>query len=204
MKGLVLKDLMVLKSTMKTVVVILVAFGVMGSMGGNSFLTTFASVYAAILPMTCMAYDERSNFNRFAMTMPVKVSDIVLSKYVTGLVLAVMAMAFGVVVMVVTGGNEFAEIIAASIVIPVFYHSIMMPLLFTFGTEKSRVITMVIFVIPALLVGFVADSAGADRLLVTLAGMDTTMLTVCATAVLVAAYIASIFISIAICRKKEW
>lgn len=204
MKGLVLKDLLVLKSTMKTVVVILVAFGIMGSMSGNSFMTTFASVYAAILPMTCMAYDERSNFNRFAMTMPVKISDIVLSKYVTGLVLAVMAMAFGVVVTVVTGGNAFAEVIVASIVIPVFYHSIMMPTLFTFGTEKSRVITMVIFVIPALLVGFVADSAGADRLLVTLAGMDTTVLTICATAVLAAAYIASIFISIAICRKKEW
>ena len=78
MKGLVLKDLLVLKSAMRIVVVIVLIFGFMGAMSGSAYMITFASVYAAILPMTCMAYDERCHFNRFAVTLPVSTRDIVL------------------------------------------------------------------------------------------------------------------------------
>ena len=102
MKGLVLKDLLVLKTTMKTVILIVIIFGFMGAMSGSAYMTTFASVYAAILPMTCMAYDERSHFNRYAVIMPIKPAHIALSKYVTGLVLAVAAMIIAVLMAMFT------------------------------------------------------------------------------------------------------
>ena len=80
MKGIVVKDLLTLKSSMKTVVLIVILFGFMGAKSGSAYMSTFASVYAAILPMTCMAFDERSRFNRYAVIMPVNLRDIVLSK----------------------------------------------------------------------------------------------------------------------------
>ena len=88
MKGLIIKDLTVLKSSLKTVLIIVVLFAFMGIKSGSAYMTTFASVYAAILPMTCMAYDERSRFNRYAVAMPVSPRDVALSKNITGLILA--------------------------------------------------------------------------------------------------------------------
>ncbi|MBE6887570.1 MAG: ABC-2 transporter permease [Ruminococcaceae bacterium] len=203
MKGLVLKDLLVLKVAMKTVVPIVLIFGFMGAMSGSAYMTTFASVYAAILPMTSIAYDERCAFNRYAMTMPVKTRDIVLSKYVTGLILAVAALVICIVITAFSGGM-YAETILTAILIPMFYHSFMLPVMFKFGVEKSRLIVMVTVVIPALAIGFAEEAGVLDGFITTLASFSPTVLITGLVCVVLAMYIASIFASIAICKNKEW
>ena len=203
MKGLVLKDLLVLKTTMKTVIVIIVLFGFMGAMSGSTYMTTFASVYAAILPMTCMAYDERSHFNRYAVTMPVKPAHIALSKYVTGLVLAAVAMVIAVLMAVVTKVS-ILETVLTCIAIPLIYHTFMLPLMFLFGTEKSRIIILIGVVVPALLFGFAEDAGVLEAALSRISNTSATVLGAAAAVVLIAMYVVSIFISITICKKKEW
>ena len=203
MKGLVLKDLLVLKTTMKTVIVIIVLFGFMGAMSGSTYMTTFASVYAAILPMTCMAYDERSHFNRYAVTMPVKAAHIAVSKYVTGLVLAAVAMVIAVLMAVVTKVS-ILETVLTCIAIPLIYHTFMLPLMFLFGTEKSRIIILIGAVAPALLFGFAEDAGVLEAALNRISNTSATVLGVVAAVVLVVMYVVSIFTSITICKKKEW
>ena len=203
MKGLVLKDLLVLKTTMKTVIVIIVLFGFMGAMSGSTYMTTFASVYAAILPMTCMAYDERSHFNRYAVTMPVKPAHIALSKYVTGLVLAAVAMVIAVLMAVVTKVS-ILETVLTCMAIPVIYHTFMLPLMFLFGTEKSRIIILIGAVVPALLFGFAEDAGVLEATLSRLSNTSVTVIGVALAVALVVLYVISMFISIAICKKKEW
>lgn len=203
MKGLVIKDLLVLKVAMKTVILIVVVFGFMGAMSGSMYMTTFASVYAAILPMTCMAYDERSKFNRYAMAMPVKPSYIALSKYLTGLLLAAAALVIAVLMAVFTGGG-LAETALTCVLIPIFYHTFMLPLMFKFGTEKSRIIIMVAVVIPSLAVGFAEELGLLDKLIYGLSSISVTAFVAAVIGVLLAMYILSIFISISICKNKEW
>ncbi len=203
MKGLVIKDLLVLKVAMKTVIIIVVLFGFIGAMNGSAYMSTFASVYAAILPMTCMAYDERSKFNQYAMAMPVKPSYIALSKYITGIILAAAATVVALVTAAI-GGSDIASTAVTCMLIPMFYHTFMLPLMFMFGTEKSRIIILIGVVVPALLVGFAEDAGILGTALEQLSNTSATVIGISLAVALLVMYIVSIFISIAICKKKEW
>ena len=202
MKGLVLKDLLVLKVAMKTVIVVVIIFGLMGAMSGSAYMTTFASVYAAILPMTCVAYDERSKFNRYALTMPVSVKDIVLSKYVMGLILGAAALVLSLGITAFADG-DFAETALTCVLIPMFYHSFMLPVMFKFGVEKSRIIVMVTVVIPALALSFAEQAGLLDKIILALSAANTAVVVTAVIAAVLVIYAASIFISVAICKNKE-
>ena len=203
MKGLVLKDLLVLKSAMRIVVIIVVLFSFMGAMSGSAYMSTFASVYAAILPMTCMAYDERSKFNQYAMIMPVKPAYIALSKYITGLVLALAATVISLVTAAISK-TDFAAAALSCILIPLVYHTFLIPLMLKFGTEKSRLVILIGVVVPAVIFGAVEGTGLLDNALAALGSVNTAVLAGGTAAVVLAMYIASIYISISICKNKEW
>lgn len=203
MKGIVVKDLLALKSSMKTVILIVILFGVMGAKSGSAYMSTFASVYAAILPMTCMAFDERSRFNRYAVVMPVNLRDIVLSKYVVGLILAVAATAVATAMTALSGGS-IGETVAASIAIPMVYHSILLPLMFKFGVEKSRIIILAGVVVPAVGISFLEESGRLSGVINALGSVQVSSALAYGAMVLIVIYTASVLISLAVCRNKEW
>ena len=203
MKGIVIKDLLTLKSSMKTVVLIVILFGFMGAKSGSAYMSTFASVYAAILPMTCMAFDERSRFNRYAVIMPVNLRDIVLSKYVGGLILAVAATVVAVAMTALSGGS-IGETVAASIAIPMVYHSLLLPLMFKFGVEKSRIIILAGVVVPAVGISFLEESGRLNGVINALDSVQVSSALAYGAMVLIVIYTASVLISLAVCRNKEW
>ena len=203
MKGIVIKDLLTLKSSMKTVVLIVILFGFMGAKSGSAYMSTFASVYAAILPMTCMAFDERSRFNRYAVVMPVNLRDIVLSKYVVGLILAVAATAVATAMTALSGGS-IGETVAASIAIPMVYHSLLLPLMFKFGVEKSRIIILAGVVVPAVGISFLEESGRLNGVINALDSVQVSSALAYGAMVLIVIYTASVLISLAVCRNKEW
>ena len=203
MKGIVIKDPLTLKSSMKTVVLIVILVGVMGAKSGSAYMSTFASVYAAILPMTCMAFDERSRFNRYAVIMPVNLRDIVLSKYVVGLILAVAATAVATAMTALSGGS-IGETVAASIAIPMVYHSLLLPLMFKFGVEKSRIIILAGVVVPAVGISFLEESGRLNGVINALDSVQVSSALAYGAMVLIVIYTASVLISLAVCRNKEW
>ena len=203
MKGIVIKDLLTLKSSMKTVVLIVILFGFMGAKSGSAYMSTFASVYAAILPMTCMAFDERSRFNRYAVIMPVNLRDIVLSKYVVGLILAVVATVVATAMTALSGGS-IGETVAASIAIPMVYHSLLLPLMFKFGVEKSRIIILAGVVVPAVGISFLEESGRLSGLIDAIDSVQVSSVLAYGAMVLIVIYTVSVLISLAVCRNKEW
>ena len=66
---------------MKIFLVLLVAFALIP---GYS-MSAFAVMYAAMLPMTALAYDERSKWDTLAAMMPYSTGALVLSKYLLGI-----------------------------------------------------------------------------------------------------------------------
>mgnify|MGYP000464773336 CR=1 FL=1 len=48
----------------------------------GSYNAIFAVTYAAMLPYSCVAYDERSKWDQLAAMMPYSNRDLVLSRYI--------------------------------------------------------------------------------------------------------------------------
>ena len=80
MKGLLLKDWYTLIKQMKIMLVLMLVFA---CVPGYS-MAAFAVVYAAMLPVTALAYDERSKWDELAAMLPYSVLEIVGGKYVLG------------------------------------------------------------------------------------------------------------------------
>ncbi len=203
MKGLIIKDLTVLKSSLKTVFIIVAVFAFMGVKSGSAYMTTFASVYAAILPMTCMAYDERCRFNRYAVAMPISPRDIALSKYITGLILAAAATAIALVIALFTKA-PIGETAAGSMLIPVFYHTFMLPVMFKYGVEKSRLMVLIGVVIPAVGISFMEEAGVLDAFMQKLSTTDEAVVMSVVFAVMAVLYLLSAVLSISICKNREW
>lgn len=201
MKGLVIKDIRVLKNSVKSIMVIVIVFALIGIFSDQMFMTCFSSVYASVLPMTCMAYDERSHFNRFAKVLLVQTKDIVLSKYATGLIIAAIAAVISFAISFAAGERDFISVIAVSILMPIMYQSVMMPIMFKFGTEKSRLIIMASFAAPGIIIMLLAQLGLIDRAERFFANLSFGYIFVIL--IPLAIYVLSVLLSLAICKNKE-
>ena len=77
MSALLLKDYYVIFRQMKIFLLLILVFSCIP----GTFYSTFAVVYASMLPYTALAYDERSKWDQLAAMMPYSARDVVLSKY---------------------------------------------------------------------------------------------------------------------------
>ena len=155
MKALLMKDTYVIWRQMKFFLVLIVVFASIPS----SFNNIFAIVYAAMLPYTAMAYDERSKWDQLAAMMPYSTQDIVLSKYVFGwlciAVAALVSQAIQLVLSLFWSGAHFSlATTLMAVCCGLCIMSITLPLMFRFGVEKGR-LTMF------LIIFLVCGSAGA-------------------------------------------
>ena len=98
MKALLYKDAMVLWKQMKVMLLLILVFAVFPS----EFQNVFAVLYAALLPYSALAYDERSRWDRMAAAMPYSARDIVTEKYVFGWIAALGTLALTLVLRLVS------------------------------------------------------------------------------------------------------
>ena len=153
MKGLLLKDWFTLVKQMKMFLAFIVLFSVMPGTG----MTAFAIIYAAMLPMTALAYDERSHWDAFAAMMPYSTFAIVFGKYVLGYLailgaslLALAAQSILVLLQHTTVTSEALIVIAVTLLAATLIQSISLPFMFRFGTEKGRIfflLLMCVFIV---------------------------------------------------------
>lgn len=153
MKALLLKDVFVLSKQMKFYLFIIIFF----SCAPNNATTMFAVAYAAMLPMTALAYDERSKWPNLAMMMPYSMKSLVLSKYIIGYIGIGVSLVLSIIsetIIHIAKGNpvttelylaEVLSVCVGGILLPVI-----MPLLFRFGVEKGRIF---LFIVMGAMVG---------------------------------------------------
>lgn len=202
MQGLLLKDIYTLFKQMKIMLLILVVFA---CMPGYS-LAPFAVLYAAMLPITAMAYDERSKWDELAVMMPYTTRSIVLSKYVLGfaavLAAAVIAAAAQLVIGIVRGtGMDSAELLGLLLIacLSLILLCLNLPLMFRFGVEKGR-IAFVLLVCG----GVVGGMALREQLLASLDKMESPALLAFGALILTAVItVGSVLISAAVYRRKR-
>ena len=154
MKALLLKDFYVLWKQMRIFLLLIVVFSALPS----GFNAIFAVTYAALLPYSCVAYDERSKWDQLAAMLPYTVRDLVLSRYVLGWIAALGASAASLLVQGIFS-LAFHRVVYPSITAAAFFAcmitlAVTMPLIFRFGVERGRLITF-------LIIFLVCGSAGA-------------------------------------------
>ncbi|MBU4541167.1 MAG: ABC-2 transporter permease [Firmicutes bacterium] len=158
MKGLILKDLLNLKSTFKMLGVMMLFFAVVFIPQGNSFIFGIIILMFAMMVVTTISYDDLAKWDAYALTMPVTRKEMVLSKYLVMAILntlgAVLSLIVGVVGSVIMGQSfdlEILAIIGAIYLIALIFGSVIIPLIYKFGTEKARLMLILCALLPTAL-----------------------------------------------------
>ena len=156
MKGLILKDFYNLRKYGKTVLLISAFYVMLTFMMDNSNL--FAGMIVlmfAITSVTSFAYDRQSGWEVYVQTLPVAAKDVVMSKYLLslllGLVGSLLALLIGWINGLIKNIPNFTEMLVtayALFAIGMIFISILLPLVYKFGVERSRVIILAIIAIP--------------------------------------------------------
>lgn len=159
MKGLILKDLINLKSTFKMLGVMIFVFAVIYIPQGNGFVFGMIILMFSMMVVTTISYDDLAKWDAYALTMPVTRKEIVLSKYLVmalsntlGAVLALIVGIIGSMIMGQSFSTEVLAIIGVLYLIAFSFGSLMVPLIYRFGAEKARIMMFLCALIPTGLI----------------------------------------------------
>lgn len=209
MKGLILKDLYNLKKQTKLFVILGIFYILFGILQKNpSFGIVICTVFLIILPITAYSFDERDKWNSLAVTMPVKRSHLVLSKYILAGIFTLVGLAFSAVcaLAVAAAGTEVSvrELVLSALVsagVGITGLSLVLPVVFKLGTEKGRIFMMAVFLIPSMMIVVIGRLYPDYRFTVTPELMR--ILPFAAVGLLVFILIVSMAVSVRIMQKKE-
>lgn len=121
MCGLIWKDFLVLRKTLRLYVLFLLGYLGMALLGifDLTFVTTFCSVILMILPISAFSYDEFARWDRYARTLPLSTRQLVGGRYLFVLLLMLAVAAIGAVSAVLlsfTGSVDLWESLGTQLV----------------------------------------------------------------------------------------
>lgn len=160
MKALIKKDIFTVLKSMKVFLVIIILFSIIPGFSASSF----AVVYASMLPLTALAYDERSKWDTLAATMPYSPWQIVGSKYVLGYfglagsILLTLAAQGATRLLGVAFDAASSESVLYAACTGLLMTALSLPAAFRLGVEKGRLM------LTALIVCILAVVLFSDRL----------------------------------------
>ncbi len=159
MKGLILKDLLNLKSTFKMLGVMMIFFAVVFLPQGNDFFYGMIILMFAMMVVTTISYDDLAKWDAYALTMPVTRKEMVLSKYLVMAILntlgALLSLSVGIIGSIIMRKSfdlEILAIIGAIYLVALIFGSLIIPLIYQFGTEKARLLLFLCALIPTALI----------------------------------------------------
>lgn len=204
MAGLIVKDFKSLKQYAKSLLFVLLVWTVMGVLNKSiDFIGGALMIFIPMVSMSAVAYDEKVKWDRYALTMPISRSDLVLSKYALGIIVGVgCSVYFAVLSLMVSG--EMGNIMEKTMIyycLGILIMAVQMPPIFRLGTERARVVCMLIYLLPFAVI-FLLSKLGTKIPLESLKALEK-YLWLAPIAVLII-LVLSALISINICKKKEY
>ncbi|WAW14059.1 ABC-2 transporter permease [Peptostreptococcus equinus] len=149
MIALILKDIATLKKTLLLTVAISIALAVYGIYTNEIFMVPLiCAMIPLILTAIAFGYDNKSSFEQFAFSMPIKKSSYVLSKLF-------FAFSFGMVgticifVLLMTKNqmslNNIVFISLITLMASILMSAIQLPFILKYGAEKGRLIMVITY-----------------------------------------------------------
>lgn len=172
MKGLILKDIYNMASQAKAFALVLVIFAVCFAGSAEGTIIIMCTVYATVMVISNMSQDETSQWETFALTMPVTRRDLVLAKYIISIFYALLGIAAGTLLTFVIrllglGQNqatcgELLMMTVVGLVVAAIFIAVLLPVNFRFGVQKGR---LVLFGVAAFIGGCGVLLTGKEEML---------------------------------------
>jgi ABC-2 type transport system permease protein len=213
MKGLLLKDLYCLGQNVKSLLFIIVIWGLvfLPQKDGGLLLISLSMMVSAMFTFTLSSYNRQVKWDTYALSMPLSRTAMVQEKYIVSILMLMAAAAIsfpltGLAWLIRTGGID-AEFLYAmyttlltGTAISLIYTALALPCSLWLGAEKGRYIPSVLFA--AIFFAGIAMARGGR-----LKAMSPDLLSNFAILLLglsLLVFAGSYFISISIYRKKEF
>lgn len=202
MRGLILKDLLGMKSYFKFFAIIIAICLIPAvTMGKGDFSTgfigSFCTFIGGMLCFVSFAYDKAYGWDNYVLTLPYTRKQIVLGKYLFSLLIIGIGAGLGAAVNFVLTATGIAQMDAETWMVVallgcavILFVSITVPLMFRFGPEKARIIVILLFMVPFVLMAAFGDGDGGSRMDIVAAAMP--LLPVISAAALVISWFCSI------------
>ena len=164
MKGLIMKDLLLIKGSLKTAVLLFIVF-ILLAINGNGNFAFIPAFISVMLFMSTFSYDEFNHFDAYAITMPNGKTNIVKAKYIASIILVLIACLVTFVICFVIGYiqnnldlNElFYTILGSGFAITLF-QALIYPFIFKFGIEKGRIGIFIGVLLIAAIIGYILET----------------------------------------------
>ena len=153
MKGLLLKDWFLIWKQCRYLLFVPAVFLAVSALSDDSqFFAIFAFLLSAMYPMTVMGLDEQSKWERYALTMPFRRRDLVLSKYLLSFCsLFLYGVLYLLLVLLFKHDPEAMKVsvmlTSVGISIGILYSALAYPFLFKLGMEKGRIWYLILIVV---------------------------------------------------------
>ena len=148
MTGLILKDFLILRKTLRSYLLILAIYVAVAFAGywSSSFVGGFMMVMVALLPMNVFAYDKQARWDVYGLSLPVGRTKTVAARYLAVLIMFAASAVFTTVLgvaMSIAGRmeeslGEYMLSCAICIVVAMLVNAMMLPFLYKFGPERTR------------------------------------------------------------------
>ena len=145
MLGLIKKDLLLMKTNAKSLLVIFIIYLLM-AINGNFDIVVMLPLFMMVLLISTFGYDEYNNWDAYVNALPVGRKNIILSKYLTSAILLVGSSIIScIIAYVLTFFYEKSDIshslsyIGGCLCGMLIAISLMYPLIFKYGSQKGRI-----------------------------------------------------------------
>lgn len=166
MKGLIVKDLLQLKSYLKTLIVFMFIFVCVSLEPKNTsvdgILIIMMTLGLGMFGMATFSYDEMAKANKYILTFPLTKKEVVLSKYVLQFLLTITGATLGIILSIIISlvlGKDipnFIDLISIALggMLGIgLVESIQIPCIYKMGAEKGRIYMFIATVVIAFAAG---------------------------------------------------
>ena len=163
MKGLILKDLLILKNLMRNILFAMLAFVLLSVMMKNYYYAGFIiPFYIVMLIISVFSNDELNNSNGYIITLPFSRKTIVKARYILSLINIGIALLIGLllslIIPLLNSDITFMSIflsMCATVGGVIIVISLLIPFFYKFGVQKGRMMLFIVIIGLSLVIGTV-------------------------------------------------
>lgn len=161
MIGLVIKDILVMRKTIRTYALFLIFYLIMTVLGlfTISFTTAILQLIVMLLPMSAFSFDEMAKWDRYALTFPLGRRALVTGRYLFALIMTLVAGLCGLLSCVLVSIFDSQEIILENMMtvmvclsLGLLYADILLPLCYKLGPDRARPYFYLVIFAPIVLI----------------------------------------------------
>lgn len=159
LRGLLLKDLVILKKGLLLGISMLVFYGVLGMSSGDvSFMSSYFLLFFSIISVSSYSLDEQARWMPYALTTTNR-TKLVQSKYLLTFIMIFLGFICSFVLTLLPQITQSTTLVLTispitwgAVYVGLLFNFILLPIVFKLGTENSRIIMFALMALPTILI----------------------------------------------------